>query len=333
MKNTTQPNVIFLLFILFVFPTIIFAQQTDYTVYYTSINSAERLAVQNKEMQAAKEYDKAFQTAFPFPDDIIDAIKINGKIGNKDEVNKLLKLLVLSGYKKENEISAYIEEDNQYFKYSKETYAGIPTYQTALDSIYEQYRKDYLKNIDPIKDQYVSIFKSYEFLIIYARKLTNDNSEESKAIDLQNILWSSTKDLFLNLYHAGQDISRQHTDSWNDDLFINSLIHSAQTVNYRKDEYQAFLLKMVQLGNLSPYQYAVIIDDVERRLGNPQIYGTLTDAIEFDGDMEKYRNTPKQISAIKEINKVDERRKAIFLPPLWVSAKKYSFKLPENYSF
>jgi len=43
--------------------------------------------------------------------------------------------------------------------------------------------------------------------------------------------------------------------------------------------------------------------------------------------------TPRQISAIKEITKVDERRKAIFLPPLWVSAKKYSFKLPENYSF
>lgn len=177
----------------------------------------------------------------------------------------------------------------------------------------------------------MSIFKSLEFLITNTRKYTSHTTDQAQQLYLQEALWKSTKDLFLNVYNAGQDINRQHTDTWNDDLFINCLIHSAQITTYKKEEYLLFLLEMVKLGNLSPYQYAIIIDDTERRLGNDQIYGTITDPIEFDGNIEKYRNTIKQISYIKNIDKVDERRKKIFLPPLWISAKKNGFKLPEHY--
>lgn len=282
---------------------------------------------------AAQEYDKAFLTTFTFPDDSIEAIKVNEKLNNKDNINELLKLLVLSGYKRENAIPVYLEEDQHYFKASRETYLPIPQYQKELDSIYPLYRKEYLKHVDFTKDQYLALFKSHEFLITYTRKFATDTLDESKGQYLQETLWRSTKDLFFNVYHARQDINRQQTDSWNDDLFLNCLIHSAQTPTYKKEEYQQFLLEMVKVGNLSPYQYAIIIDDIERRLGNAQIYGTIIDPIEFDGDIEKYRNTPKQIFSIRDIDHVDERRKAIFLPPLWVSAKKFGFKLPEQYTF
>lgn len=330
MKSNTKINLV-LFFILLMSTNRLLAQKKDYTTYYNLINKAQRLDAENNTKMAIQEYDKAFLIAFPFPDDIIDAIKVNEKLNNKDKINKLLKLLVLSGYKKESEIPVYLEEDQHYFKASRETYLPIPEYQKELDSIYPLYRNEYLRNIDFTKDQYLSIFKSLEFLITNTRKYTSHTTDQAQQLYLQEALWKSTKDLFLNVYNAGQDINRQQTDTWNDDLFINCLIHSAQITTYKKEEYQLFLLEMVKLGNLSPYQYAIIIDDTERRLGKDQIYGTITDPIEFDGNIEKYRNTIKQISYIKNIDKVDERRKKIFLPPLWISAKKNGFKLPEHY--
>ncbi|UVD80114.1 hypothetical protein NWE55_02140 [Myroides albus] len=333
MKNQAKYTLVFLPFLLLLLAPAVVAQNTTYTDYYTAINKAKQLAAEQQNKRATQAYNSAFETAFPFPDDIIDAIKLNGKLNNKAEVEQLLKLLVLSGYKKDNEIAVYLEEDQQYFKHRRDTYLAIPEYQDELDTIYPLHRQAYLKNVDFAKDQYLSMFKSHEFLITYTRKYANATANQSQGEYLQNTLWSSTKDLFLNLYHAGQDISRQQTDTWNDDLFLNCLIHSAQTPTYKKEEYQTFLFDMVKLGNLSPYQYATIIDDVERRLGNPQRYGTITDPVAFDGNIEKYRNTPKQISSIQDIKKVDERRKAIFLPPLWVSAKKFGFKLPEDYTF
>lgn len=307
-----------------------FGQTEDYMNYYKHSIKAQTLFSQNQNESAIKEYDKAFLEAYPFPDDIIDAIKIHQELKNQVKINELLTLLVESGYKPDSEIPVYVEDENQYFKYIKPTYISIPEYKETLDSIHNLNLKDYQDNIDILKDNYLSVFKSYEFLIVHTRKFAS-KEDESKSRYLQKVLWSSTKDFLLNLYHSEQDISREKTDTWNDDLFINCLIHSAQVIDYRKDEYQKFLLEMVKQGNLHPYQYAIIIDDVERRLGNEQIYGTNTDPVGFDGDIEKYRNAEKQISSIKDIENVDERRKEIFLPPLWVTAKKYNFKLPENY--
>lgn len=332
--NTSNINIIirtlFLISLLFVYNSS-FAQNENYNKYYKHIIKAQTLFFQNQYESAIKEYDKAFLNAYPFTDDIIDAIKLHQKVKNQDKIAELLKLLVESGYKTEDEIPVYINDNNQYFKHLKGTYISISEYKEELDSIYKLYRKDYLEKIDLSKDNYLSVFKSYEFLITYTRKFANIDTDESKSIYLQEALWRSTKDLFFNLYYSGQDISRQKTDSWNDDLFIACLIHSAQVIDYRKEEYQKFLLEMVKQGNLHPYQYAIIIDDVERRTGNEQIYGTITDPVEFDGDIEKYRSTQKQISSIKDIENVDERRKEIFLSPLWVTAKKYNFKLPNNY--
>lgn len=321
----------FLITSLFVIHNNSFAQNKNYNNYYKHIINAQTFSSENQNEYAIKEYDQAFLNAYPFPDDIIDAIKLHQKEKNHVKINDLLKLLVKSGFKTENEIPAYIEEDNQFFKYLIPTHFPVSEYKNELDSIYKLHNKDYLKTIDISKDSYLSIFKSYEFFIVYTRKLANDDPDESKSIYLQEALWRSTKDLFLNLFHSKQDINRQETNSWNDDLFINCLIHSAQATTYKKDEYQKFLLEMVKEGNLHPYQYAIIIDDVERRSGKEQIYGTITDPIEFDGDIEKYRNTQKQISIIKNIETVDKRRKEIFLPPLWVSAQKYNLKLPLDY--
>lgn len=316
--------------LLFVYNSI-FAQSENYKNYYEHIIKAQTLSYQNKYESAIKEYDKAFSNAYAFPDDIIEAIKLNQKLKNQAKINDLLKLLVESGYKPDNEIFVYIEEENKYFKHIIPTYISIPEYREELDSIYNLYRKNNQLKIDASKDNYLSAFNSFEFFITHARKFASIDEDESKSIYLQEVLWRNTKDLFLNLYHSGQDIDRQTTDSWNDELFVNCLIHSAQVIDYRKEEYQKFLLVMVKQGNLHPYQYAVIIDDVERRSGNQQIYGTITNAIEFDADIEKYRNTQKQIASIKDIENVDERRKKTFLPPLSVTAKKYNFKLPEDY--
>lgn len=329
--NTT--NLIkFLFFInLFFASNSSFAQSVNYDDYYKHTINAKILSSQDQVKSAIQEYEKAFSSAYAFPDDIIDVIKLHQKLKNENKIKELLKLLVKCGYKTENKIPVYVEDDNQYFKHIKPTYISIPEYKEELDSVYKLYRKDYLENIDLEKDNYLSVFKSYEFFITHTRKFASKEADESKFIYLQDVLWRSSKDLFLNLYNSGQDISRQNTDSWNDELFVNCLIHSAQTTDYRKEEYQEFLLQMVKIGNLHPYQYAIIVDDVERRLGNEQIYGTSTDPIEFDGDIEKYRNTQKQISKIKDIENVDKRRKEIFLPPLWASAKKYNYKLPNNY--
>lgn len=313
------------------FYNISLGQTKDYIKYYKHIIQAQTLSAQKQNKSAIEEYEKAFSQAYPFPDDIIDAIKIHQELKNQTEINELLKRLVKSGYKPNDEISVYVENENQYFKYIKPTYISIPEYKKTLDSIYYLHRKDYQNNIDIVKDNFLSIFKSYEFFIVNARKMVNTEEDQSKYEYLQNVLWSSTKDFLLNLYYSGQNINREKTDTWNDDLFIMNLIHSAQTVDYRKEEFQKFLLEMVKQGNLHPYQYAVIIDDVERNLGKEQIYGTNTDPVEFDGDIEKYKNTPKQISTINDIENVDQRRKEIFLPPLWVTAAKYHYKLPENY--
>lgn len=309
----------------------LFGQTENYKNYYKHIIKAQTFFFENQYESAIKEYDKAFLIAYPFPDDIVDAIKLHQKLENQVKINELLTLLVESGYKPNNEIYVYIENENQYFKHLRPTYISIPEYKEELDSIYNWYKKNTLQKIDISKDNYLSVFKSFEFLIMYVRKFASIDEDKSKSIYLQEVLWRSTKDLFLNLYHSGQDISRQNTNSWNDDLFVNCLIHSAQTTDYKKEEYQSFLLEMVKQGNLHPYQYAVIIDDVERRIGSEQIYGTITDPIEFDGDIEKYRNMQKQISTIKNIENVDERRKEVFLSPLRVTAKKYNLKLPENY--
>ena len=330
MNKTNIIKFIFFINLFFAFNSL-FAQNVNYNDYYKHTINAKILSSQGLVSSAIQEYDRAFSSAYAFPDDIIDAIKLHQKLKDEIKIKELLKLLVKCGYKTENNIPLYIEDNNQYFKYIKPTYISIPEYKEELDTIYKLYRKGYLENIDLEKDNYLSVFKSYEFIIAHTRKLASNETDDSKLIYLQDALWRSTKDFFLNLYNSGQDISRQNTDSWNDDLFVNCLIHSAQTTDYKNEEFQEFLLQMVKIGNLHPYQYAVIIDDIEKRLGNEQIYGTAIDPIEFDGDIEKYRNTQKQISKIKDIENVDKRRKEIFLPPLWTSAKKYNYKLPNNY--
>lgn len=310
---------------------LLWAQNENYNKYYEHIIKAEIFSAQNQYESAIKEYNQAFLKAYAFPDDVIEAIKLNQKLNNHAELHHLLNLLVESGYKPNNEVPLYIEEENQYLQLLQPTHIAIPEYKNHLDSLYNISIALPHQRTDVLKDNYLSVFKTLEFFITYSRKFSPIDEDESKSIYLQEVLWSSTKDLLLNLYYSGQDISRQITDSWNDDLLINCLIHSAQITNYKKEEYKLFLLAMVQQGNLHPYQYAIIIDDVERRMGNEQIYGTITDPIEFDGDIEKYRNTQKQISTIKNIKEVDQKRKEIFLPPLWVTAQKYNFKLPSNY--
>lgn len=325
---------ILIIFILFACNSVLYAQQEKYSEYYQKISEGMTLSAQKDYNSAVKKYEHAFSLAFPFPDDIIDALKIYSQLQRKEEINKLIDLLILSGYKRKQETAVYIEENESpitYISYSKNSYFPLNDYRLALDSIYEQSRAKRIENIDPSKEKYLLVFSQYEYLITYIRKSKTDPTNINYNSILHNNLWRTTKDFFLNLYYSNQDIQRIHTDSWNDDLFINCLIHSAQIVDYRKEEYQKFLFDMVKKGNLHPYQYAVIIDDVETRLGNNQTFGTKTDPIEFNGDIEKHRNTQKKISLIKKIDEVDKRRFEIFLPPLWVSAKKHNYVLPDDY--
>jgi hypothetical protein len=126
--------------------------------------------------------------------------------------------------------------------------------------------------------------------------------------------------LFINLLKSEYLPSRKESYLWNDENgFIVALIHIARSLKGEESkDFFAILKRHVLTGDLYPAQYAVLYDSA-----NSADYGMSAIFDEISGKIV--------LAQPEDVKNVDKRRAEIFLPPLWVWAKKTGYQLPKNY--
>lgn len=290
----------------------------DYRDYYKYLVESKINEANGKYEEAYKKYLVALNSAYPFPDDIIATIRCCMKTQHKEDIPQLIRLLVQSGFKTEEETFPVLRKNNTMVDFSR-TFP-IKEYAEYFYSIYPQERKEYLTSDRKLKSRILNSFSTLEYFIIQQRMMMpNDNA-------VQEDSYRIVCDLLLNLEGSDQDISRLGTDTWLDQRFIVLLIHTAQYLFGVDDErfvrFNRFLWNMVLQGNLHAEQYGVIIDAAHFSKDRMSLFGN---SLSSDEDNNLV------ISPVKNLESIDDLRASIFLPPLWVKAKLKNIKLPTGY--
>lgn len=289
-----------------------------YEEYYKDIIAAEVASAELDYNTALKYYEKAFSENYPYPDDIILAIKCCEKLHDDKKAHELISLLIMSGYKIENTILPFslcqeLPYDNIF---------PIIEYQDYFNSIYEDVRRLYLKKIDKDNSCLLSSFNTIEEFIISVRR---ELRSEEDMILLQDVSYNVVYELLIGLFeNYSEGMSRKHTDNWLDFKFIMSLIHTAQCT-YSDDEpreqFDLFLRTMVEYGNIHPKQYAMIIDGASNQVYGKAVYGEMLTRYDYN----------REFFPIANIEIIDSIRSKAYLSPLWVKAKGMQIPLPDNY--
>jgi hypothetical protein len=148
---------------------------------------------------------------------------------------------------------------------------------------------------------------------------------------VSNVIYYSDSLNLINLYHLIEDEGFPKNNNVGAFGYFILFFHTiARPCNYQFElpngknaihYFDSVLLKETLLGNFSNHEYAYLKDKslTYSSCGKfHQTYGVL------------YRETKTEYP-IMNVEKVDERRAKIFLPPLWVDSVIYGFKLPEGY--
>lgn len=291
----------------------------SYEDYYNYIIDAEEAMASLDINSALNYYEKAFETEYPFPDDIIAALKCCEKLEKDQLAHELIQLLIQSGYKTEEPIMPFSLDSG----YITRNEFPIAKYQTYFDFIYTDQREKYLSTISKENSYILSSFETLEhFIAPMRRKLQNDDDIKG----WQEISYETIYELLLKLEKDKSiDISRKNTDAWIDMKFIVSIIHTTQWIyedETKRKKLNAFLKKMVFAGNLHPKQYAMIIDGAHIRIDNKTFYG----------EMYGFKVEGMVFEPIEHIQNIDSIRAEVFLAPLWVKAKLMNLKLPKDYT-
>lgn len=292
----------------------------SYTNYYNEIAKAQICEAQKKYTEASIHYSIAFDIEYPFPDDIIDALRCIKHTGNTKSINGLIKLLINSGYKKKEE--TFLITDLSPNGVDHKNIFPLSEYRNCFDSLYPINRKIFEQQINKKNAQFLSTFKSLEMLWVQMRKRSTCDSSFNYTSQL---LHKTIRDLLYKIDESNINISRKHTNTWLDFRFIVCLIHSSQRIMDKHEEtrFLSFLKKMVNEGNVHPKQYAMIADAVHSKISGETIYGEM---------LCNDNNNQLQFQTIADIENIDQRRAEIFLPPLWVKALRKNIELPKKYN-
>ncbi|SUB78511.1 hypothetical protein [Porphyromonas macacae] len=292
----------------------------DYRDYYKSLVESKIDEANGKYEEAYKKYLVTLNSAYPFPDDIIATIRCCMKTQHKKDIPQLIKLLVQSGFKTEEETFPVLRKNNTMVDFYR-TFP-IKEYAEYFYSIYPQERKEYLTSDRELKSRILNSFSTLEYFIIQQRMMMPND------IAVQENSYKIVCDLLLNLENTDQDFSRLGTDTWLDQRFIVLLVHTAQYlfgIDYERFmRFDRFLWNMVLQGNLHAEQYGVIIDAAHFSKDGMSLFGNFLSSDE-DGNW--------MVSPVKNLESVDSLRASIFLSPLWVKAKLKNIKLPAGYDY
>jgi hypothetical protein len=219
-------RIILLLFI-YGINTLIFCQEQEdnYINYYRTCNEALQYKVEGDYIRAIELYQKAFSGNFPFPDDIKHLISCYLLHGDTANALQASRLLIKSGYKLDYNLPFLIEDG----KRIGSNYSLILNGNLKLDSLlldgYDSLRNEFLANNNKEVNQYMKAIAELEFIADQLRFYASSKNEWKI---LQNRGFRMKTYYLMNLLRSNLDLSRKHTDFWNDNYFIIALIHTAQ---------------------------------------------------------------------------------------------------------
>ncbi len=311
--------------ILFIVSTLLisissFSQKVNdimYQTYYDTLIKAHTYYASEKYNEALKLYEQAFSNNKPFCNDVEVAMQCAEAAQNNlvyEKFNSLYNSLVSDSQKIP---LVYYEED-----------MPAPGLSHGREN-----KPMLLNNVDDgiidgkglsNADIYLTSFCIMEQNIVEQRKLLRSQNVDRARI---SYLWVPSVHFMLNLWKAPIDISRVKSNIWENERFINAIVHMAQ-VAHQVDSvlfqrYDGFLREMVDRGNLHPLQYAKILE-ILKEDSSLSLYGE-----SYNFNMETF-----EIEKIKELvnpENVDSLRANIHLAPLWVEAKIMNYRLPNNY--
>jgi hypothetical protein len=308
-------------FYFLLFAVCLFAQTArNYENYYNLRKEAIISKVNGNAQQAILLYEKAFANNYPFVEDLLELKNCYKLINDTANIVKTWERFILTGYVLENKSYLIIDDSNKsVWEYS------IPADEKFVFNVinYDLLRNKYLKNgFNSEKNNYLQAIITNECFANQTRKKYANNYK--KYNETGNITFGTNGYLFINLAKSEYLPNRQESNLWEDDQFIVALVHIAASLKGNDLEVFLNILKENLIcGNLCPENYAAIYDHAKQgHKKGKNYYGTSLE-----------QNNENQIVIVEpqEISNIDVRRAEIFLPPLWVWAKKTGFLLPKNY--
>jgi hypothetical protein len=292
--------------------------QNNYKDYYKLRNTAmEYHAMMNYDI-AIKFYNEAFNSAYPFPDDMKLLYDCYIQIKDFKKANLALKKMILCGYKLKNDIPLI---GSRNFNKIIENDANILNNNYLLRN-YDNLRIKYLKNINNVNNQYLKSIEICEIFASKSRSFVKEDTICDNFYIVQEATFNLKNELLLALLKSDIDISRSSTDSWLDDDFILAIIHTSQSLDDEEiNDFMDLLWQQVLNGNIIAEQYAVIEDWLFYRKNNISRLGVQL-AFEDDKIVELY-----------DYKNIDKFREEKLLPPLWVYCKLKGIELPKNYIY
>jgi hypothetical protein len=294
------------------------AQTSDkeYAAYYNLCNEALVFKVNKEYEKAVIKYEQAFEGIFPFLDDLKELKTCYKQLGDTAMVKDVWKRMVLTGFTTSGK--SYLITPNQL---KSEWTMPVPNdEQVIFDKInYDSLHRVFLTQVNIEKHNYLQAIVTGECFVGAMRAYYSNDDTLYYIVEDAGFMTNGR--LFLNLLKSNYMPSRKETNLWNDENgFIVALVHIAATL--KGEELEDFFSRLkhhMWKGDLYPAQYAAIYDHAY----DGAYYGM---SRQFNEDTGEIETIPP-----KDIKNVDARRAEIFLPPLWVWAKKTDTSLPKNY--
>jgi hypothetical protein len=290
-------------------------KEKEYAAYYNLCNEALILKVNKEYAKAAIKYEQAFEEILPFIDDLKELKACYKQLGDTAMMADVWKRMVLAGFTTNG--TSYLLTPNR--RTAQWTNYFPDDEQAIFAKInYDSLHQVFMTRADMEKHNHLQAIITGE---CFAGAVRAYYADDSLYYFIEQAAFMTNGRLLLNLLKSDYMPSRKESNLWNDERFNAALTHIAGTFVIKNEEQDAFfdLLKQrVLMGDLYPAQYAVVYDHT------------------YDGEcygMGRQMNDAGEIEAKqpKDIQSVDARRAEIFLPPLWVWAKKTGFSLPQNY--
>jgi hypothetical protein len=305
-----------LLILLLLASNILSGQTSDkeYATYYTLCNEALVFKINKEYKKAVLKYGQAFEGILPFLDDLEELKACYKQLGDTAMVADVWRRMILAGFTATG--TSYLIAPQplltQWTNHVPDDEQGIFT-KINYDSLHQVC----IAQADMEKHNYLQAIVTGE---CFAGAMRTYYADDSLLNVIEDAGYMTNGRLLINLLRSNYMPTRKESCLWNNRSFIAALMHIALTLKGKElDEFFDRLKHHVLIGNLYPAQYAVIYDSVY----NGEYYG-----------MGRRINDAGGIEAKppKDIQNVDIRRAEIFLPPLWVWAKKTGFPLPSNYT-
>lgn len=331
MKKSTQ----------FIFLIILFAinfaslAQTDYKAYHKNLNKANTFKVADSLLKYKL---IAIKKARPLPNDLLSVGFYFFEKKNLPKAKYYFLEAIKSGYQIEpdadfNDLPFKTEYDFSFIsKYEKSNspYAKFMTTMYAKNkNKIRKLRKNFVLNIDRIQDRNYEVLLQNElnFQKIRFEILPTKQVSDSVVRTLYKYLNIGNSYYMLELLQKNEFPSRYKCRRFNDQSF-GMLVNHAIAGFAEKEEAKLFiylLWKQVEMGNMSPYDYAKAIDHFTSWYveAGKTLLGTVTFSEDF-----------KTFQCIDVINpeELNELRDKYWLVPIEVFCKNTGYLLPKNYT-